>query len=106
MLQPIWQTKTETASRLRGRIEAVLSWATANGHREGGNPARWRGNLAETLPKPAKVARLDNQPALALGDAARWWADLGAQEGEGMAAHALRFAALATTRSGEVRGAT
>ena len=104
VLQPIWQTKTETASRLRGRIEAVLSWATAAGHREGDNPARWRGNLAEMLPKPAKVARPDNQPALALGDATRWWTDLGAREG--MAAQALRFAALVTARSGEVRGMT
>ena len=104
VLQPIWGTKNETASRLRGRIEAVLSWATAAGHREGDNPARWRGNLAEMLPKPTRVARPDNQPALALGDAARWWADLASREG--MATQALRFAALATARSGEVRGLT
>jgi hypothetical protein len=56
VLEPIWETKTETASRLRGRIEAVLSWATVAGHRAGDNPARWGGNLAELLAKPGKVA--------------------------------------------------
>jgi hypothetical protein len=72
VLEPLWQAKTETASRLRGRIEAVLSWATVAGHRTGGNPAAWKGNLSELLPKPAKVAKADNQPALALADAPRW----------------------------------
>ncbi len=104
VLQPIWAEKTETASRLRGRIENVLSWATVNGHRTGDNPARWKGNLAETLPKPAKVAKGENQPAVALGDVARWWADL--ESREGMAAQALRFLTLTAARSGEVRGAT
>ena len=56
VLEPIWQDKTNTASRLRGRIEAVLSWATVAGHREGDNPARWKGNLSEILPKPSKVS--------------------------------------------------
>jgi hypothetical protein len=56
VLEPIWRTKTETASRLRGRIEAVLSWAIAAGHRTGDNPARWKGNLDSMLPKPGKVA--------------------------------------------------
>ena len=57
VLEPIWAGKTETASRLRGRIEAVLSWATVAGHRSGDNPARWKGNLAEMLPKPGKLAK-------------------------------------------------
>jgi len=104
VLEPIWQTKTETAKRLRGRIENVLSWATVAGHRKGDNPARWKGNLSETLPKPAKVAKAGNQPALALGDVSRWWADLAKRDG--MAARALEFLTLTAARSGEVRGAT
>ena len=101
-VQPIWSDKTETASRLRGRIENVLSWATVAGHREGPNPARWKGNLSELLPKAAKVAKSDNQPALALGDVAGWWTDLAQREG--MAARALEFITLTAARSGEVRG--
>jgi len=104
VLEPVWQTKTETASRLRGRIEAVLSWATVAGHRQGDNPARWKGNLAEVLPKPNKLAKADNQPALALGDLSRWWAELAQREG--IAARALEFLTLTAARSGEVRGMT
>ncbi len=104
VLHPIWQSKTETAKRLRGRIEAVLSWATVAGHRKGDNPARWKGNLSEILPKPAKVAKTGNHPALALADVPRWWADFAQREG--MAAQALRFLTLTAARSGEVRGAT
>ncbi|WP_323769335.1 tyrosine-type recombinase/integrase [Antarctobacter sp.] len=104
VLQPIWAAKTETASRLRGRIENVLSWATVSGHRTGDNPARWKGNLSETLPKPSKVAKGGNQPALALSDVSRWWADLGQRDG--MAARALQFLTLTAARSGEVRGLT
>ena len=104
VLEPIWQSKTETASRLRGRIEAVLSWATVAGHRTGDNPARWKGNLSEVLAKPAKVAKADNHPALALGDLPRWWAEL--QSRDGMAARALEFVTLTAARSGEVRGMT
>jgi integrase len=103
VLQPIWQSKTETASRLRGRIEAVLSWATVAGHRTGDNPARWAGNLKELLPPPDKVAEKDNHPALALDDVPRWYAELRRREGFG--ARALEFAALTAARSGEVRGA-
>ena len=73
VLQPHWIDKTETASRLRGRIEAVLSWATVAGHRTGDNPARWLGNLKELLPAPSKVATEGNQPALMLDDASRWF---------------------------------
>lgn len=104
VLEPIWQTKTETAKRLRGRIENVLSWATVAGHRNGDNPARWKGNLSEILPKPSKVTKGGNQPALALGDVSRWWADLAKRDG--MAARALEFLTLTAARSGEVRGAT
>lgn len=104
VLEPIWNDKTETASRLRGRIEAVLSWATVAGHRTGDNPARWGGNLAELLPKPSKVTKADNQPALAMADVPRWWADLAQREG--IAAKALQFLTLTAARSGEVRGMT
>ncbi len=104
VLNPIWKEKSETASRLRGRIENVLSWATVAGHREGDNPARWGGNLAELLAKPSKLAKGDNQPAVALADLPRWWRLL--QDREGMAAKALQFVALTAARSGEVRGAT
>ena len=104
VLEPLWADKTETASRLRGRIEAVLSWATVAGHRQGDNPARWKGNLSEMLAKPNKVAKADNQPALALGDVSRWWSDLALRDG--IAARALEFLTLTAARSGEVRGMT
>ena len=103
VLEPIWQTKTETASRLRGRIEAVLSWATVAGHRTGDNPARWKGNLKELLPAAAKVAKQNNQPAVQIDDAPRWFAALRQRDGNG--ARALEFAALTAARSKEVRGA-
>jgi len=103
VLQPLWMDRTETASRLRGRIEAVLSWATVAGHRTGDNPARWAGNLKELLPPPSKVATEGNHPALSLEDAPRWFAALQVREGFG--ARALELAALTATRSQEVRGA-
>jgi len=104
VLNPIWQSKTETASRLRGRMEMVLAWATVNGHREGDNPARWRGNLDATLPKPSRVTKTANHPALSLADAPNWFADV--QSRDGTATRALEFLAMTAARSGEVRGAT
>ncbi|WP_228461257.1 tyrosine-type recombinase/integrase [Paracoccus liaowanqingii] len=103
VLEPIWQSKTETASRLRGRIEAVFSWATVAGHRTGENPARWAGNLKELLPAPSKVAKEGNHPALQIDDAPRWFAALCKRDG--MGTRALQFAALTAARSQEVRGA-
>jgi integrase len=103
-LEPIWTTKTETASRLRGRIEAVMAWATVQGHRDGDNPARWRGNLDAILPKPSKVAKVAHHPALALADVSSWFADLCKRDG--MATRALEFLTMTAARSGEVRGAT
>lgn len=103
VLQPLWNDRTETATRLRGRIETVLSWATVAGHRTGDNPARWAGNLKELLPAPSKVATEGNHPALALDDAPRWFAAL--QSREGFGARALELLALTATRSQEVRGA-
>lgn len=103
VLQPLWNEKTETASRLRGRIESVLSWATVAGHRKGDNPARWAGNLKELLPAPSKVAKEGNQPALTLEDAPRWFVALRTRDG--MGARALEFLALTAARSQDVRGA-
>lgn len=101
VLEPIWNEKTETASRLRGRIEAVLSWAAVAGYRTGDNPARWAGNLKELLPKPSAVANQENQPALSLADLPAWFAEL--RKREGISARALEFLTLCACRSGEVR---
>jgi integrase len=103
VLEPIWSTKTETASRLRGRIEAVLAWATVSGHRQGDNPARWKGNLNAVLAKPSKVSKTEHHPALSLADAPAWFADLSKRSGT--ATRALEFLAMTAARSGEVRGA-
>jgi len=103
VLEPIWKTKTETASRLRGRIEAILSWATVAGHRTGDNPARWAGNLKELLPARSMVAKTGNQPALMIDDAPRWFEALRSLDGYG--GRALEFLALTATRSQEIRGA-
>lgn len=104
VLSPIWPVKTETASRLRGRIEAVLSWATVSGHRSGDNPARWVGNLRELLPPPSKVAKASNHPALQFREAPAWLAAIRTRNS--MSCRALEFAALTAARSQEVRGAT
>jgi integrase len=81
-----------------------LAWATVAGYRAGENPARWAGNLKELLPDIPKIARVKNQPALALDDVPRWFAELRAREG--MGARALEFLTMVAARSGEVRGAT
>jgi integrase len=104
VLEPIWSDKTETASKLRQKLEGTLSWATVKGYRSGDNPAAWRGNLKHVLAAPSKVAPVENYPALQLDDAARWWAAL--QEREGMGAAALAFQAMTATRSGAIRYAT
>lgn len=101
VLEPIWLSKTTTAQRVQQRIEAVLSWATVAGYRCGDNPARWKGNLAELLPKPSKVTTAVHQPALSLRDAPRWWKNLSARDGMGTLA--LQFLTLCACRSGEVR---
>jgi integrase len=103
-LEPIWKEKTETASRLRGRIEAVLSWAKVRGYRTGENPARWKGHLDELLPPRAKVQKVKHHPALDYREVDAFMAALRGLDG--MGARALEFAILTATRSGEVRGAT
>jgi integrase len=103
ILEPIWITKSETASRLRGRVEAVLAWATVAGHRTGDNPARWKGNLDAILPKPSKVAKVVHHPALQIDEATAWFADVRSRKG--FATRALEFMAMTGARSGEIRGA-
>jgi integrase len=103
VLEPIWKTKTETASRLRGRIENVLSWASARGYRSGENPARWRGHLDQLLARPSKIAPVKHFAALPYQELGTFMQALGKQEGIG--ARALEFAILTAARSGEVRGA-
>ncbi|MFM8860310.1 MAG: tyrosine-type recombinase/integrase [Methylocystis sp.] len=101
VLQPIWKTKTETASRLRGRIESVLGWATTSGYRAGDNPARWRGHLENLLAAPAKVKKVNHHPSLPWQEIAPFMSAL--QGMEGTAARALEFLILTASRSGEVR---
>lgn len=103
ILQPIWQAKPETASRLRGRIEAVLDAAKAQGHRTGENPAAWRGHLAHLLPKRHTLTR-GHHAALPYGELPAFMAALRAREA--LAALALEFCILTATRSGETLGAT
>lgn len=103
VLQPIWREKTETAKRLRGRIEQVLDWARVRGYREGENPARWRGHLDKLLPAPTKIARVTHHRALPIDAMPGFMADL--RERKGIAARALEFLVLTAARSGEVRGA-
>jgi integrase len=102
-LEPMWNTKSETASRVRGRIERVLDWATARGYRTGENPARWRGHLENLLPAPRKVQRVEHHPALPYPEIAAFTATL--RQLESVAARALEFLILTAARSGEVIGA-
>ena len=104
-LEPIWETKTETATRVRQRIEGVLAWAAVRGYRSGDNPARWQGNLDAVLAKPAKVGKGKRHfPALPWQRVPEFLQDLRTREG--MGARALEFAILTAARSGEIRGAT
>lgn len=103
VLEPIWLTKTETATRVRSRMELVLDFAAARGLREGLNPARWRGNLDAALPKPSKVAKVQHHAALDIREMVDFMARLNTLPGNG--ARALEFAVFTAARSGEVRGA-
>ncbi|MGR4877265.1 tyrosine-type recombinase/integrase [Pseudoxanthomonas sp. LARHCG66] len=103
-LEPIWQTKTETASRLRGRIERVLAWATTRGYRAGENPARWRGHLDTLLPKPGAIKDISHHSALPYSQANEFMAALSQEDGK--APKALQFAILTACRTNEVIGAT
>jgi len=103
VLQPIWDRIPETASRLRGRIESILDWATVSDFRQGENPARWKGHLEHLLAAPRKVKPKEHMPAMPYAAVPAFTARLRAEQG--MSACALEFAILASARSGEVRGA-
>ena len=104
MLTPIWQDKTETASRVRGRIEAVLYYAKALGWSTGQNPAVWKDNLAPLLPAKGGIAAPEHHAALPWREAPAFMAEL--RQRDGMAAQALAFLILTAARTGEVLGAT
>ena len=104
LLDAIWLQKTETASRLRGRIQVVLNYAIVKKMMSAPNPATWDGNLSALLPSKSKATMPKQQPALQLKDAQRWWKELKLRDGNG--ARALMFLTLAASRSGEVRGMT
>ena len=102
-LAPIWESKTETASRLRGRIESVLDWATTSGYRSGENPAHWKGHLENLRATISRSSRTRNHPSLPWQRIAAFMAALRAREG--VSARAVEFSILTASRSGEVRGA-
>ncbi len=102
VLEPIWTAKNETAHRVRGRIEAILDWATARGLRTGDNPARWRGQLENLFPSRSKVAGVKHHPALPFTEMGDFMAALRSQEGA--AARALEFLILTAARTSEVIG--
>lgn len=104
VLEPIWRTTTETASRIRGRIELILAWADKRVERERLNPARWRGHLDTQLPRPSKVSRPQHHKALAFAEMGVFMKYLRNQDS--LAARALEFAILTAARSGEVRHAS
>lgn len=102
ILEPIWSTIPETASRLRGRIEVILDYAKARGWRAGENPARWRGHLTNLLPSRSKVRNVEHHPALPYGRIAEFIAELRKQDST--AARALEFLVLNVGRTSEVTG--
>lgn len=103
VLEPIWAAKTETATRLRQRIEAVLDWAAVRQYRRGDNPARWRGHLDHVLPTPGKLKAREPRPALPYAEAPVFFREL--RQEAGLAPIALQLQILTATRPGEIVGA-
>lgn len=103
VLEPLWQKTPESASRIRGRIESVLAWATVRGHRTGDNPARWANHLDQILPARNKVAPIEHHAAIPYKDLPAFMGELRAKPG--VSARALEFCVLTATRTGEVIGA-
>ncbi|WOH82149.1 integrase arm-type DNA-binding domain-containing protein [Bradyrhizobium sp. BEA-2-5] len=101
-IEPIWYTKTETASRVRGRIEAVLDFAKTRGYRTGENPASWDGNLVHALPARSTIAKVEHHAALPFVELPNFIAQLATRDG--IAARALEFAILTASRTGEIVG--
>jgi integrase len=102
VLKPLWLTKSETAARLRGRIERVLDWAKAHGYRSGENPARWKGHLANLLPRRQRLTR-GHHPAMPFSNLPEFMTKVRAMAGIGP--RALEFTILTAARTGEVLGA-
>ena len=103
-LEPIWSSKNETASRLRGRVESILDWAAVRKYRSGDNPARWKGHLDKVLAAPSKIQKVEHHRALPVDEMPQFVGQL--QTRTGIAARALEFVILTAARSGEVRGAS
>jgi integrase len=103
VLQPIWTKVTETATRIRSRIELILDWAKVKGLRTGDNPARWKGHLDKLLPRRSKVQKVKHHPALPYNEMASFMVKL--RKEEGVAARALEFVILTCTRTTEARKA-
>jgi integrase len=103
VIEPIWTTTPETASRLRGRIEQVLDWAAARGMRDGLNPARWRGHLDKLLPRRSKVKKIEHFEALPVAEVGGFMERL--RKVQGFSARCLELVVLTAVRSGEARGA-
>jgi integrase len=102
-IQPIWHSKSETATRVRGRIEVVIDWAKARGAFSGENPARWRGHLSNLLPNPSKVAKVEHHAAIAFDDTPAFMSELRAATG--LTSRALEFTVLTASRTTEALGA-
>ena len=103
VIEALWATKPETATRLRGRVESVLNWATVRGFRAGDNPARWRGHLDKLLPARGKVKPVKHHAALPYAEIPTFMADLRSRDG--ISARALELTILTAGRTGEVIGA-
>jgi integrase len=101
-LVKLWEGRTETASRLRGRIEVILDWCKGRGYRSGDNPAAWKGCLDAQLPKPNRIAKVKHHAAMPIDQMGSFMAEL--RQRQGVAARALEFSILCASRSGEVRG--
>ncbi len=103
VLEPIWKTKTETASRVRGRIENILSWAITRGYHKGPNPALWRGHLSTLLPKRTKVQKVVHHSALPYSEIGSFMQEV--RTHPGLSARALELTILTATRTSEVLAA-
>ena len=104
VIEPLWGTKTETASRLRGRIKSILDWATVRNYRTGDNPARWKGHLAKLLPIKSAIAKVKHHPAMPYADIPTFMSEL--RTNVGIAARAFEFLILTASRTSEAIKAT
>lgn len=104
VLDPIWHTKSETASRVRGRVEAILDWATAREYRKGENPARWKGHISNLLPPRSRVQKTKHHSALPFEEIGAFMELL--RKRDSISAKGLEFLILTGSRTGEIIGAT